>query len=322
MFRLHVPTPVRNCVLALLFTGNLVAADIAPAPAPSPAAAPADPPVTPQPPPTPAPAPPAPLPAPMPTITFDAKGQGIVPDVLLPIINKRFVRADHTLDLEAVVKYFEDLYRSDSSIAEAQLTVIKPNLERTLAMKSWSRGQDKALIIITDPPREKDTATLKVDKNLWNYLPRIKKTIRIPPSMMLSAWMGSDFTNDDLVRESSFSKDYVYTLIGPSQNPPGWVVRFTAKEGVVGLWQKFDLVLSPDGTIPLESKWYDRKGELARTLTWDQVKEMDGKRIPCRLTLVPQDQPGQKTIMVYSMIKFGAEVDEGKFSLTQLEQQR
>lgn len=262
------------------------------------------------------------MPDPLPAITFDAEGRPIVPDVFLPVVDKRFVTADKKLDLEAVVKYFEDLYRSDASIAEAQLTVIKPNLERTLSMKSWSKGQEKALIVITDPPREKDTVTLKVDKNLWNYLPRIKKTIRIPPSMMLSAWMGSDFTNDDLVRESSFSKDYTYKLVGPSVTPPGWVVRFTAKDGVVGLWQKFEVVLTPDGTIPQESRWYNRKGELARTLTWDQVKMMDGKRIPTRLTLVPQDQTGQKTIMVYTTIKFDAAVEESKFSLTQLEQQR
>lgn len=322
-----IPAAVRTGLLLLsILVFLLPAADAAPAPTPSPPPG-AEPPGPPPPQPDPSP----PLPSPpkidpatmeLPQIQFDAEGRAIVPEILLPIIDKRFVTADKKLDLLAVVKYFEDLYRSEASIAEATLTVIRPRSERTLGMKIWSRGENKALVVINEPAREKDTATLKVDKNLWNYLPRIKRTIRIPPSMMLQSWMGSDFTNDDLVRESSYSKDYTYALIGPSQTPRGWLIRFTAKEGAVGLWERFDVVLSPDGATPLESRWYDRKGQLARLLVWDDVKEMGGKTIPTRLTLIPKDQEDQKTIMVYTKIDFKAEVDEDTFSLTRLERQR
>ncbi len=121
----------------------------------------------------------------------------------------------------AVVKHFENLYRSESSVATAELAIIRPRSERRPTMKIWTRGTEKTLVIIQDPPREKGTATLKVDDNLWNYLPRIKRTIRIPPSMMLSSWIGSHFTNDDLVRESSHSEDYTYELIGPFREPEG-----------------------------------------------------------------------------------------------------
>ncbi len=131
-----------------------------------------------------------------------ALGRGETADPNALPADHPFVK-DGQVDVDAVVKYFEDLYRSDSSISVAKLTVTKPRRKRTLEMKIWTRGEEKALIVIRNPARERGTATLKVDKNLWNYLPRIKRTIRIPPSMMLASWMGSDFTNDGLVKESS-----------------------------------------------------------------------------------------------------------------------
>lgn len=250
-----------------------------------------------------------------------AWGQGTTGEPNEADIDKSFVK-DGKVDVAAVVKYFEDLYRSDSSISEAKLIVTKPRQERTLEMKVWTRGEERALVIIEAPPREKGTATLKVDKNLWNYLPRIKRTIRIPPSMMLASWMGSDFTNDDLVRESSYSKDYVYELVGPSENPKGWHVRFTAKPDIVGLWNRFELIVSEDCRIPLEAEYYDRKDRLARVLRWSDVKVFDGKRIPSRMVLIPQDQEGHKTEMIYLDIHFNVDVPESTFSLATLERSR
>lgn len=229
---------------------------------------------------------------------------------------------DGRLDLDAVVAHFEDLYRSKSSISEAELTVTTPRRERTMRMRIWTQGADKALIVIQAPARDKGTATLKVDKNLWNYLPRIKRTIRIPPSMMLASWMGSDFTNDDLVRESSYRDDYTYELVGKSEEPRGWLVRFVAKPDVVGLWKRFELIVSEDGMIPLEARHYDRKDRLARTVRWDEIEVFEGRRIPARMTLVPKDKQGHKTVMRYHDIQFDVDVPESTFSLSRLEQER
>jgi outer membrane lipoprotein-sorting protein len=231
---------------------------------------------------------------------------------------------DGVLDLDAVVDHFEDLYRSDSSFAEMELSVTRPRRTRTMRMEAWSKGKDKALIVITAPPREKGSATLKVDKNLWNYVPKIKRTIRIPPSMMLASWMGSDFTNDDLVRESSFREDYTYKLVGKSSepDPSGWLIQFDAKPDVVGLWNRFELVISEDGLLPLVARYYDRKDRLSRTLHWSDVKEFDGKLIPARMKLLPEDEEGNETEMVYHNIDFDIEVADDMFSLSQLERDR
>ena len=140
--------------------------------------------------------------------------------------------------------------------------------------------------------------------------------------MMLASWMGSDFTNDDLVRESSLTDDYTYELIGRSEQTNGWVVRFEAKPDVVGLWKRFELVVADDGKIPVEARYYDRKDRLARSLSWYDVKEMGGRRIPTRLVLTPLDREGHKTELVYTDIAFDIDVPDDTFSLTRLEQKR
>lgn len=233
-----------------------------------------------------------------------------------------FFVKDSVVDLDAMVEHFENLYRSKSSISESEIIITKPRTVRNLQMKSWTRGTDKMLILIQAPPREKGTATLKVDKNLWNYLPKIRRTIRIPPSMMLASWMGSDFTNDDLVRESSLRDDYACELVGRPDEGDGWLLEFTAKPGVVGLWNRFELLLSKDGRIPIEARYYDRKDRLARTIVWDEIRVFSGRRIPAHMTLLPADGEGNKTEMRYFGIDFEAEVPESTFSLSRLEQKR
>jgi len=226
------------------------------------------------------------------------------------------------LALERLLNWLDDLYRADSSVAEMTLTVTKPRRTRTMTMKAWTLGTEKALIVIEAPAREKGTATLKVGKNLWNYLPRIARTIRIPPSMMMSSWMGSDFTNDDLVRESSLLDDYEAEVVGRSDDPDGWLINLKAKEGTVGLWDRVEYVVSPDGRLPLLAKYYDRKGRLARTMTFSDVREFDGRRIPARLELTPVDKEGYTTVLVYDDLKFGVDLPESMFSLSQLERHR
>ncbi len=227
---------------------------------------------------------------------------------------------DGELDLEQAIRHFENLYRSSSSIAEIEMTVTRPRRTQSMRMRVWTEGVEKSLVVIQAPPREKGTATLKVNKNLWNYMPRIKRTIRIPPSMMLASWMGSDFTNDDLVREASMIEDYTYTTVGPSDAPPGWLVRFAAKPGVVGLWSRIDLVLSEDGALPMRAAYYDRRDRLARNIHWEDVRVLGGRKLPTRMILIPEGEEGRKTTMQYHKIEFDVALPADIFSLSRLEQ--
>jgi len=226
------------------------------------------------------------------------------------------------LDVNAALRRFDDLYRSTSSVARLEMTVYTERRTRSVRMKASTRGDKKALVVIEDPARDKGTATLRVDDNLWNYLPRIARTIRVPPSAMLSSWMGSDFTNDDLVHSSSYAKDFDGALLGAAPEGDGKLVRLDAKAGVVGLWKRIDVVFDDDLTLPLRAEYFDQRLRHSRSMVFDDVRVFDGHRVPARMTLTPLDKPGHKTVLQYLEIKFDADVPEAAFSLSELERAR
>ena len=226
--------------------------------------------------------------------------------------------------VEDVLARLDDLYRSQSSVGVVELSVVKPSRTHTLRLRVWTSGEERALIVVEAPARDKGMATLKVDKNLWNYMPKVDRTIRIPPSMMQSSWMGSDFTNDDLVRESSLLEDFDSRLVGRSAEPEGWLIELLAKPGLVGLWQRIEYVVTDDGLLPLVARSYDRKNRLARVVRFDDVRVFGRRRIPARMVLTPIGDDGsaakdQRTEMRYLEVIFDAEVPESTFSLSRLE---
>ncbi len=225
-------------------------------------------------------------------------------------------------DVQRLVRRFDELYESSGTVARAEIAITKGSTTRTLRLKTWSKGRDKALILVEAPPRDAGTATLKIGNNLWNYLPKIARTIRVPPSMMLSSWMGSDLTNDDLARESSYEHDYESEVVGESGDPPGWLVVSRAKPGIVGLWSRVEVVFSFDELLPVEVRFFDRRDRLARTMRFDDVRTMGGRRVPVHITVIPATEAGRRTELRYLEVTFDVEVPDETFSLSELERRR
>jgi outer membrane lipoprotein-sorting protein len=224
-------------------------------------------------------------------------------------------------DVDALLQRLDDLYRSKSSIARIEIDVRTARSTRTMRLRAWTRGEEEVLVLIEAPPREAGTATLRVGNNLWNYLPRIARTIRVPPAAMLGSWMGTDFTNDDLVKESSLRKDFAARIDRRSEAPPGWWLTLDVKPGVVGRWARIELLVS-DGRLPVEERHYDRKGRLARTMRFDDVRVLGGRTLPARIALVPVDSVGQRTEMRYLDVQFDVPLSDDTFSLSRLERAR
>src|SRR3990172_6075305 len=224
-------------------------------------------------------------------------------------------------DVEAILTHLDDLYRSKSSTSRMEIRVVSRRTTRTLRLKAWSRGEEEVLVVIEEPAREAGTATLRVGDNLWNYLPRIARTIRVPPAMMLGSWMGTDFTNDDLVKESSLHKDFVSRVERRSEDPKGWWLTLYVKPDVVGRWAKIEFLVSDDW-LPIEERHFDRKGRVARTMRFDEVKTLGGRRLPARLILTPEGTEGQSTELRYLEIDFDVPIADDTFSLSRLEQTR
>lgn len=204
------------------------------------------------------------------------------------------------------------LYRSDSSQAVMSMRVVTPHYERTLTMTSWTQGKDLSLVRITAPRKEKGISTLKRDTEMWNYIPKIRKLVRIPPSMMMGSWMGSDFTNDDLMRDSSWEDDYTAKR---APDEEGQIVAiFTPKPEAAVTWEKVITYFSIKERLPTKQVFYDEQGRKVRELLFQDIKEFDGRRIPSRMILIPLLKEGNRTEVIYQDLQFDVKIDKNLFT--------
>ncbi len=226
------------------------------------------------------------------------------------------------LDPEKILDNVDDLYRSNASHGIITLSVITVNWQRTLTLEQWSKDEDKSLIKVLKPKKEKGLATLRVDKNVWNYMPKVKRVVKIPSSMMSSSWMGSHFTNDDLVKQSRMAEDYTFSITFEGIQDGEEVVEITCipnKEAAV-VWGKVEVIVYADDSIPLRMIYYDEDLLLSRTLEFTNIQKMDEKMIPTLMSMIPADEPGESTTVKWEEIQFDVAIDDEFFSLRNLQQ--
>jgi len=221
---------------------------------------------------------------------------------------------------QEIMERIDDLWRGESSFAEMTMEIETENWKRSLKIKAWSLGKDYSLLGITYPPRERGTATLKAEKDIWNYLPRVNRVIKIPSSMMMAGWMGSHFTNDDLVKESRMSEDYdiEITFEGERDGVKIYELTLTPKPDAPVVWGRIDYVVQSEDLIPLTAEYFDEDGNLARSMVLSEVKEMGGRKIPTLMILVPADKPAEKTMIRYTDMEFDLDLDQDFFSIRNL----
>ena len=226
------------------------------------------------------------------------------------------------LTAEKILDNVDDLYRSNASHGILTLSVTTVNWQRTLTLEQWSKGEDKSLFKILKPKKEKGLATLRVDKNMWNYLPKVKRVVKIPSSMMSSSWMGSHFTNDDLVKQSRMTEDYTFSITFEGMNDGKEIIEITClpnKEAAV-VWGKVEVVVYADDYLPLRMTYYDEDLLLSRTLEFTNIEMMDGKIIPTMMSMIPTNEPGESTTVKWEEIQFDVTIDDEFFSLRKLQQ--
>jgi len=222
-------------------------------------------------------------------------------------------------DVKQVIKDIDELYRSTSSYSEIEMEIVTPHWQRTLAMNCWTQGMDKTFLHLTAPQKEKGVATLRIENEMWNYLPKINKVIKVPPSMMMSSWMGSDFTNDDLVKEFSLFEDYTYELITvDSAREDLLYVSCIPSEDLPIVWGNIVIAARKSDHLPVWQKYYDEKGKLMRTLRYQDIRTFGKRTLPAEMEMIPQTKEGHKTVIRYLKLDFDVKVDEQVFSLRNL----
>jgi len=220
------------------------------------------------------------------------------------------------IDLQALIRTVERQYSGESSAVVVEMTVKTGHWERQLRMQSWSLGREHFLIRILEPVKEKGVATLKVAGAVWNYLPKVDRVIRIPPSMMGGAWMGSHITNDDLVKANHIDEEYVFRLLAEDQQ--SWTIEGIPKPEAPVIWGKILYQLQKQPLLPVRIDYFDEAGVLVRQILFDDVQTVSGRTLPLRMTVLPVEKPQERTVMHYRQLQFDIELAEDYFSLRQL----
>lgn len=220
-------------------------------------------------------------------------------------------------DAKEIVRKADEKLRGTSTRSELKMTIVRPTWTREMSMKEWSKGDDYSLVLITGPARDKGTAFLKRGKEIWNWQPTIDRTIKMPPSMMSQSWMGSDFTNDDLVRQTSVVDDFTHTLLG-SETIDGRAchkVELVPDEEAAVVWGKVIMWIDKAEYLQLKTEFYDEDGYLVNTMTGKNIKTLGGKTLPTLLEVAPADKPGHKTVVEYVWIEFNKPMEDSFFSV-------
>lgn len=235
--------------------------------------------------------------------------------ILLALPALGAVGEDRDINVDSLIAEIHSLYRSQSSYSEIEMEIVTPRWERTLSMKAWTKGMEKTLIRITAPRREQGVGTLRIGNDMWNYLPKTNKVIKIPPSMMMSSWMGSDFNNDDLVKEFSLYEDYTYDLLKPGDGRDSLIyINCIPREDLPVVWGNVVIAARRSDNIPVWQKYYDENDELIRELRYSNVKTFDGRTLPATMTMIPHTEEGHRTILRYLELEFNISLADDIFT--------
>ena len=235
-----------------------------------------------------------------------------------------FIIAFGQKDLSAtdIVKKADDNMRGKTSEAAITIKIIRPTWSREMTMKAWSKGDDYSMILVTSPAKEKGTVFLKRIKEVWNWIPTIERNIKLPPSMMSQSWMGTDFTNDDLVKEASSVSDYDHQLLGKEtiSNKDCYKIQMIPKPSAAIVWEKVIVWIDTADFLQLKAEFYDEDGALVNIMNSSDIKELGGRKITSKIEMFPVEKRGNSTVIIYNDINFDKPINDNFFTTRNMKQ--
>lgn len=209
-------------------------------------------------------------------------------------------------DARELVRKADEHNRGNTSVSTLTIQTIRPGWSREMTIKVWTRGHTDALILIQSPPRDKGIAYLRKSREVWNWIPSIERNIKLPPSMMSQSWMGTDFTNDDLVKEASIVQDYTHTLLGQEtiDGRSCHKIRMIPLPEAAVVWGKVLLWIDRQDMLIMHAEYYDEAGMLVNTLHASDIRMLGGRLLPSRLEMRPAEKKGELTVMLYHTVTF------------------
>jgi outer membrane lipoprotein-sorting protein len=211
-------------------------------------------------------------------------------------------------EAKEVVRKADEKAKGKTSMSTITIQTIRPGWTRDMTVKGWTKGNDLSLILVLAPAKEKE---------VWNWVPSIERNIKMPPSMMSQSWMGTDFTNDDLVKEASILEDYDHSFLEDVtiDGRPCYQVQLIPKPKSAVVWGKVIMAIDKKDFMMLHVEYYDEDGELINTMHCSDIKLLGGRMLPARMEMVPANKKGNKTVLVTNSMVFDTPIDDSFFSV-------
>lgn len=238
--------------------------------------------------------------------------------LFLSMLSLGFANTAPALDVQSLIRDIEQQYMGTSSRARTTMQVRTAHWERTLEMEAWSLTRDYFLVRILEPAKERDVATLKRDREVWNFLPKVDRVIKVPPSMMGGSWMGSHITNDDLVKANHIDEDYDLRIL--EETTTHYVIECLPKAEAAVVWGKIVYRVRKQPRVPERVDYYDEEMVRVRETLFDDVQQIGERIVPLRVTVLPLEKPEEMTVLQYRELVYDLPLDETFFSLRNLKQ--
>jgi outer membrane lipoprotein-sorting protein len=215
-----------------------------------------------------------------------------------------------------IVTKAEENIRGLSSITDMTIQTIRPTWTRTMSIKAWTKGEQYSLMVVTAPAKDAGTVFLKRIREIWNWVPSIERVVKLPPSMMAQSWMGTDLTNDDLVKASSRIEDYTHKIVGDSMiaGRKCWKIEMIPLPAAAVVWSKVNMWIDQKDYLELRIEFYDEDNKLVNILQCSDIKMLGGRMLPCKLEMIPAEKKGQETVIIYNSAIFNQTIADDFFT--------
>jgi len=209
-------------------------------------------------------------------------------------------------DAKEIVTKAEDNIKGLSSVTEMTILIKRPTWTRSMSMKGWTKGEQYSMIVVTAPAKDAGTVFLKRVKEIWNWLPNIERVVKLPPSMMSQSWMGTDLTNDDLVKASSRIDDYNHKIVGDSviEGRKCWKIEMIPLPAAAVVWSKVNMWIDKKDYLELRLEFFDEDNKLVNVMQGSDIRTIGGRVMPAKLEMMPVQKKGQETIITYTSAVF------------------
>ena len=226
-------------------------------------------------------------------------------------------------DAKQIVRDAIDHWRGLSSVSEMSMVIHRPNWERAMTMRAWTKGQKQSLVRVLEPKKDRGNGTLTEDNSMWSFSPKVNRVIKIPSSMMGQSWMGSDFSNKDIARADSIVDEYDHTLLGTSDADGITVyeVQSVPHEDAAVVWGKEVLEIREDYVV-VRHRFFDQDFELVKTLESLEIGEMGDRVIAIRQRMSSVDDPDEWTEIIVNSVEYDVDLPDSLFTLSNLRNPR